>query len=986
MSENQENAALKKAREKIEEARRTRAHHLSLIGMRIIELPESIAQLSRLETLSLSHNQLTALPESIAQLSRLEILNLSRNQLTELPESIAQLSRLEILDLSRNQLTALPESIAQLAQLKELDLSYNQFTALPESIGQLSRLKTLDFGGNQLTALPESIGQLSQLSLLGLGSNRLTTLPDSIAQLSQLRRLYLWGNQLTALPATIAQLSQLENLHLSNNQLTALPATIAQLSQLDGLHLSNNQLTALPATIAQLSQLEGLHLSNNRLTALPGAIAQLSRLKALDLSNNQLKSLPEQLTQLPVLEALFLHGNPALRIPDEILGPPSDKVFGGIKPKPPHEILAYLFQAARPLNEAKLILVGHGAVGKTSLVKALAEGKFNKREKTTEGIKINDWACALTRKEEVTVHIWDFGGQEMMHATHQFFLTRRSLYLLVLNRRTGGVDREADYWFRMIRAFGGPDAPVIVVLNKQKSEPFDVNREGWLQKYKGNIKGFVSTDCEDKRSIRELKRSITGELRAMESLKARFPRRWFAIKNELSQMAADHISFESYRALCQKHGEADPANQTLLAGFLHDLGIALNYRQDQRLSFNYILKPEWVTNGIYALLHAFVRNNGVFTQTEAGRVLGRISYSSEDTHFILGLMERFELSFPLGDKHNRVLMPELLEDQQPKEAATFKASECLNFGYKYTILSEGLLPRFIVRTHHLSRGETRWKSGVILQDESTGCRALVRADAAEAEVRIHLDGPEAARPELLGIIRHNFQVIHSDYEMKPAALVYPPAAPQKAIVLSELQALKKSHATSIPVVLPDETVVQQDIAALVDPVVSTPPPLKLFLSYSHKDEDAIDELRKDLVLMERNGLVHPWHDRTLVAGEKWEARLLQELNDADIIVCQLSRDFLASEFCTLRELGTAIKRQEAGEAALVAYVLTHCGWEEVPRLREFQMLPKDTKPLVDWPDKNMYWRAVAEGLQMAVKRMQVRKKDRHRERRAAGLS
>ena len=102
-------------------------------------------------------------------------------------------------------------------------------------------------------------------------------------------------------------------------------------------------------------------------------------------------------------------------------------------------------------------------------MKALSTGKFKKGEKTTEGIKISDWECPLGKKNKATVHIWDFGGQEMMHATHQFFLTQRSLYLLVLNRRTGSVDREADYWFRLIRAFGGRNAPVIVVLNKQKS-------------------------------------------------------------------------------------------------------------------------------------------------------------------------------------------------------------------------------------------------------------------------------------------------------------------------------------------------------------------------------------------------------------------------------------------------------------------------------------------------------------------------------------
>src|SRR5262249_17761278 len=158
------------------------------------------------------------------------------------------------------------------------------------------------------------------------------------------------------------------------------------------------------------------------------------------------------LTQLANLTRLFLHRNPGLGIPDEILGPTNiDVVVERKQPKPPEEILNYYFSqraGSRPLNEAKLILVGQGGVGKTSLVKTLTTGRFKSSEKSTEGIKISDWSCSLTRKEKVTLHIWDFGGQEMMHATHQFFLTARTLYLLVLNRRQGGLDREADYWFR----------------------------------------------------------------------------------------------------------------------------------------------------------------------------------------------------------------------------------------------------------------------------------------------------------------------------------------------------------------------------------------------------------------------------------------------------------------------------------------------------------------------------------------------------------
>jgi hypothetical protein len=143
--------------------------------------------------------------------------------------------------------------------------------------------------------------------------------------------------------------------------------------------------------------------------------------------------------------------------------------------------------------------------------------------------------------------------------------------------------------------------------------------------------------------------------------------------------------------------------------------------------------------------------------------------------------------------------------------------------------------------------------------------------------------------------------------------------------------------------------------------------LKLFLSHSHSDEKFIQELRKELKLMERNHLIRLWSDHALSIGERWEARILRELNDADIIVSQLSRDFLASDFCVLRELETAIQRKQRGEAELFAYVLEACGWKEVPKLAEFQILPT---PLPDRKNaRAIYWRTVAEELQRTITKL-----------------
>jgi hypothetical protein len=93
---------------------------------------------------------------------------------------------------------------------------------------------------------------------------------------------------------------------------------------------------------------------------------------------------------------------------------------------------------------------------------------------------------------------------------------------------------------------------------------------------------------------------------------------------------------------------------------------------------------------------------------------------------------------------------------------------------------------------------------------------------------------------------------------------------------------------------------------------------------------------------------------------------LQELDQADAIVCQLSRDFLASDFCVLTELKRAIERKQAGQAELIAYVLKECGWREVPELKQFQLLPRDAKPRSKWRDKDQYWRTVAEGIQKSL--------------------
>src|SRR5271165_3466632 len=409
------------------------------------------------------------------------------------------------LDLSDLQLSALPESIGRLSGLQELNLSRNQLSALPESIGQLSQLQVLDLSNNQLNTLPESIGRLSGLWRLSLSNNRLNTLPESIGQLSQLQELYLLDNQLSALPESIGQLSRLQELYLSRNQLSALPESIGRLSGLQELNLSRNQLSALPESIGQLSQLQVLHLSNNQLSALPESIGQLSQ-----------------------LQKLHLHGNPGLSLPDEVLGPTMEEFFGPQKrsPKPPREILDYYFATrgaeGRALREAKLIVVGRGGAGKTSLIKRLKGEPFDPREAETHGINIRELELACA-DGPVHARVWDFGGQHVLHAMHEFFLTARSLYLLVLGERDDMAERDAAYWLQLIRNYAGP-APVVVALNKSGGRAREMDRRTLEEKY-GPILAWVPTECSEsdprKSGIDALRAGLTKATDGMEEVRRR---------------------------------------------------------------------------------------------------------------------------------------------------------------------------------------------------------------------------------------------------------------------------------------------------------------------------------------------------------------------------------------------------------------------------------------------------------------------------------
>jgi internalin A len=375
-----------------------------------------------------------------------------------------------------------------------------------------------------------------------------------------------------------------------------------------------------------------------------------------------------------------------------------------------------------------------------------------------------------------------------MHGTHQFFLTERSLYVLVLAGREDREDEDAEYWLKMICAFGG-DSPVIIVLNKIKEHRFDLNEEALREKYP-NIRAFVETDCKLNRGIRKLRRVVTDEINRMDSIRAAFPSQWFEIKARLSDMPENFMPFERFREICCEHGEGRGKAQDELARFLHILGIALNYRDDPRLCETSVLNPKWVTTGIYKLLNdeSIRRRRGLLRVTDLARVLPETDYPVSMHGFLLDLMKKFELCFPLDDEGREHLIPELLGKKQPPLGEEFDMEKCLCFEYRYdSLLPEGLLPRFIVRAYTRIERDLRWRSGVVLGWKKA--RALIKADEADRQVLIRVHGTLDARRELLSLIRQHFDAIHRNFrKLDPVEMIRLPQDPTVVLNYAKVEA------------------------------------------------------------------------------------------------------------------------------------------------------------------------------------------------------
>ena len=636
----------------------------------------------------------------------------------------------------------------------------------PEELAELLRdaksrhWEVLDLCSCRLSDIPTTLGELEDLRHLELGSGVRSIRGDD--------------NVFTKLPDSIGNLTSLQMLFLDNSKISALPSSIGKLTSLQSLDLRGTKISALPASIGNLTSLQLLDLSGTQISALPDSIGNLKKLRKLDLCNCHLQEIPYGVVSLGlpfVIDNKWTESN-CVNLTDVTLGEGGLQLFAQ-----PREVIEAYYQKQTQVRECKVIFLGDGGAGKTALIECITKGTFTPGTPPTDGVKttmakwfmsvdMQKWETEVENKPFI-VRFLDFGGQEIMHSAHRCFLTDHTVYVVVCESRDDAeIDSVAARWLESVKVFA-PNCPVILALNKADLNANVSVNERDLKERNPNLRGVLKTSAallpKHKYGVNHLIDAIRNEIPgAINDYKVNAD--MLSIKRALEDMTDNYISSERYREICAEHNITNEKLQYDLLGFFRDLGVAYYYETnafDTRLESVRVLNPEWLTNGIYRLIlrtpkSGFLQHQKIkqtLRAAHAGDIHREITYTPEETEYILHVMRYFEISHDMGDGVE--MIPMKMPKTPPANADEFQRKDALHLRWEGTYLPNNLIHRLLIRKFPELDTKCVWRTGGHFRQTGGTCEAL--AEMNDKALDVYVNGDRDCRQYLetfRGVIRN----------------------------------------------------------------------------------------------------------------------------------------------------------------------------------------------------------------------------------------
>ncbi|XP_053686186.1 leucine-rich repeat serine/threonine-protein kinase 1 isoform X3 [Sabethes cyaneus] len=678
-------------------------------------------------------------------------------------------SQLSALNLANNLFTSIPLALPCLAvNLTRLNMSYNSLRSMGHVTSYPASLKQLDLGHNEISCWPslpriaasdphlmcynpqEPKKNSSKSSLVSSGSSASGSTGTPYANEVTVVKSSTSSNNITSLRTAVLKsvcvhrrhlrLESLRTLVLADNSLTRIQLSTDDVTTLGESEDAEWSLIGVAKSRLIFPNLSMLDISNNSLKEIPPSIHELTNLSVLNISGNM------DVTELPphmgLLSRLWNLNTRGCSLQDPLRSMIDSKKYKTM------DIIGYLksvYEDARPYARMKLMVVGVQGIGKTSLLDQLrSEGPSRNKKQvdhwakrmghknintktsrginmSTVGVDIGDWICEKKLRGHsthgpVVFRTWDFGGQKEYYATHQYFLSKRSLYLVlwrIIDGRKGLA--EVLQWLGNIQA-RAPNSPVIIVgthydavgetLPAKKAEELQqVIRDRFIAVSDAEKIGLprvldsIEVSCKTGHNIKLLANLIYDTAFSLRPpgckeplLYQRVPASYLALEDvvgtisgSLRQFGADPVlDAERYRQMVTQEmqlrgfkGFRDWSELNQATMFLHDNGVLLHY-DDATLRDLYFLDPQWLCDMLAHVvtvreINPFART-GVMKMDDLQHVFKSSCLGTSDNRgYIVSLLNKFEVA--LSWDARTLLIPSLLpieEDSTAERVVTVK--------------------------------------------------------------------------------------------------------------------------------------------------------------------------------------------------------------------------------------------------------------------------------------------------------------------------
>jgi hypothetical protein len=507
------------------------------------------------------------------------------------------------------------------------------------------------------------------------------------------------------------------------------------------------------------NQLEEVHIRS-----------QLPKLSCLQLRNNSLKQVDENILKLaPKLDSWFMGDN---ELPEEL-----SFQMAEMKDQDHLPIIKEYFEQRKSgiekNNEVKVLLIGNGKAGKSAIVNRIVNDNFDEEWDTTHGVSLLPKDLGPYR-----LNFWDFGGQDIYHATHRLFMQKNAVYILAwsqgteksvtpsgiyITRPDGSVtekmypNKDLRYWLEYAHHLG-EDSPMHVVQTKVGMPGNTIEEKPDLEaEYQDTFQPKISfhhVESSDDdpfdngydQLLKSLEHSV-GHIKQGDSddiAKSLYDIRKYL--RDQQEAGVKTLPLKTYLEKAEELGVLSP--QKMLETWLFKSGVV--YYQPGRFNDEIILDQGWAIKAIYTL---FDRKKGIPYQLEASKgifngafvqdIWREEGFPDQDTHeLFISFMKSCDLCFEVEKQEKRVdfrervfMIPQLLENERPSAIDDFwEGRQALYYSFTDRFIHEGVIHSFVSKTAYLAKLREIWKLGIQIKDGTQ----YAQIEAGKNEIRIRL--------------------------------------------------------------------------------------------------------------------------------------------------------------------------------------------------------------------------------------------------------